>query len=158
MDTPATPGTVSRAVVEAFYAAYSRRDASRLAAFLDDAVEWTISGPVDLLPFCGTRRGKAAVLKWIGQRASYVFDGFEFVPSTVLVDGEQVARLSRMRGTRRDDGRPISFRLAQFIRFRNGKVIEYISIIDSFDAVEQMLGHPLDVHDDLKATDQLVAV
>ena len=53
---------VPRALVEAFYKAYAARDAAKVAEFLDDDVEWTISGPVDVLPFCGTRHGKAAVL------------------------------------------------------------------------------------------------
>jgi ketosteroid isomerase-like protein len=35
-----------------------------------------------------------------------------------------------------DIGRKISHRIAQFVRFENGKVVEYVSIIDSFDAVE----------------------
>jgi hypothetical protein len=31
------------------------------------------------------------------------------------------------------------------LRFRDGKVIENLSLLDSFDAVEQVLGHPLNV-------------
>ena len=34
-----------------------------LATYLDDEVVWTISGPVDILPFCGQRVGKDAVMK-----------------------------------------------------------------------------------------------
>ena len=34
-----------------------------LAAYLDDDVVWTISGPVDILPFCGQRVGKDVVMK-----------------------------------------------------------------------------------------------
>jgi hypothetical protein len=60
-----------------------------------------------------------------------------------------------MSGRRRDDGRIISYRLAHFLRFRDGKMIENVSLIDSFDAAEQILGHPLDVHDgyDVDLTD-----
>ena len=29
------------------------------------------------------------------------------------------------------------------MRFRDGKVVENVSLIDSFDAAEQVLGHPL---------------
>ncbi len=53
------PDAVPRALVEAFYRTYATRDAGRIAEFLDDDVMWTISGPVDVLPFCGTHRGKA---------------------------------------------------------------------------------------------------
>ena len=51
-------GPVPRAVVEAFYRALADRDVGTLATYLDDDVVWTISGPVDILPFCGQRVGK----------------------------------------------------------------------------------------------------
>ena len=57
---------VPRAVVEAFYHALSVRDMAALVNFLDDDVVWTISGPVDILPFCGQRVGKGLVMKLLG--------------------------------------------------------------------------------------------
>jgi ketosteroid isomerase-like protein len=158
MDHPATQNAVSRTVVEAFYAAYSDRNFGKLAGFLADDVEWTISGPVGVLPFCGTQRGKAAVLKWLDRQVPDVFRAFSFMPSSMLVDGDQVARLNRVCAKRRQDGLAISYRLAQFIRFRENKVIEYVSIIDNFDAVEQVLGHELNVHDDIKIDGDLITL
>ena len=70
----------------------------------------------------------------------------------MLVDGDRVATLNRLVARRRTDGRVISYRLAHFMRFRDGKVIENLSLIDSFDAVEQVLGHPLAVHDGRRTT------
>ena len=55
-------------------------------------------------------------------------------------------------------GQKISYRLAHFMRFRNGKVVENISLIDSFDAVEQVLGHPLNVHSGHAGAGNLVEV
>jgi ketosteroid isomerase-like protein len=138
--------SVPRSVVEAFYRAYAARDAKRVAEFLDDDVEWTISGPVDLLRFCGTRRGKAAVIEIIERLVPAVFEVFSFVPDALLVDGDRAASLNRLAARSRDDGRVISYRLSHFLRFRDGKVIENVSLIDSFDAVEQVIGHPLNVH------------
>jgi ketosteroid isomerase-like protein len=158
MGSPAISQPVSRAVVEAFYAAYADRDVDRIAPFLDDNVEWTISGPVDVLPFCGTRHGNAAVLELIERLVPEVFQVFCFVPSSMLVDGDQVATLNRLWAKRSDDGRVISYRLAHFVRFRDGKVVENLSLIDSFDAVEQVLGHPLAVHDSRPREGDLVAV
>jgi ketosteroid isomerase-like protein len=137
---------VPRSVVDAFYKAYAARDAKKMAEFIDDDVEWTISGPVDLLPFCGTRRGKAAVLDLIERLVPEVFVVFSFVPDSTVVDGDQVATLNRLSARRTDDGRVISYRLAHFMRFRDGKVVENLSLLDSFDAVEQVLGHPLTAH------------
>jgi ketosteroid isomerase-like protein len=149
---------VSRAVVDAFYAAYADRDIERIAPFLDDNVEWTISGPVDVLPFCGVRHGKAAVLELIERLVPEVFRVFCFVPSSMLVDGDHVATLNRLWAKRSDDDRVISYRLAHFIRFRDNKVIHNLSLIDSFDAVEQVLGHPLAVHDRRPRQGDLIAV
>jgi ketosteroid isomerase-like protein len=139
--------SVPRSVVDAFYQAYAARDAAKVAEFLDDDVEWTISGPVDVLPFCGTRYGKAAVLDIIERLVPDVFRIFSFQVDAVLIDGDRVATLNHLAARRSDDGRVISYRLAHFLRFRAGKVIENLSLIDSFDAVEQVLGVPLTAHD-----------
>jgi ketosteroid isomerase-like protein len=148
---------VSRSVVEAFYKAYASRDAAKVGQFLADNVEWTISGPVDLLPFCGTRHGKAAVLDFIDRLVPEVFRVFSFVPDVILIDGERVATLNRL-SARATDGRIISYRLAHFMRFEDGKVVENVSLIDSFDAVEQVLGHPLNVPERRAHTGNLIAI
>lgn len=150
---------VPRSLVNAFYKAYAARDATKVAEYLDDNVEWTISGPVDVMPFCGTRHGKAAVIDLIVRLVPDVFSVFSFTPESMVVDGDRAATLNRLSATRNGDGRVISYRLAHFLRFRDGKVIENISLIDSFDAAEQVLGHRLAVHDDRSADlDNLVAV
>ena len=149
---------ITRALVEAFYKAYAERDADKIGQFLADDVEWSISGPVDVLPFCGTRHGKAAVLDMVGRLIPEVFRIFSFVPDAMLVDGDQAATLSRLTA-RSGDGRVISYRLAHFVRFRAGKIVRNLSIIDSFDAVEQVLGHPLDVHEcERREAGNLIAV
>jgi ketosteroid isomerase-like protein len=135
--------SVPRNVVDAFYAAYAARDVARVADFLHGDVEWTISGPIDLLPFCGTHRGKAAVIDLIARQVPRVLQTFSFVPETILVDGDRMAMLNRQSARHTRDGRAISFRVANFMRFRDGKVVRNLSLIDSFDAVEQVLGHPL---------------
>jgi ketosteroid isomerase-like protein len=137
---------VTRATVEAFYKAYAECDGGRVGRFLDDDIELTISGPIDVLPFCGTRRGKAAVLDLIGRKMPQVFGVSSLLPEAQLIDGDRVATLMRL-AARRADGRMVSYRLAHFIRFRDGKIVELVSLIDSFNAVEQVLGHPLDVRE-----------
>lgn len=152
------PEPVTRALVEAFYKAYAARDADQISQFLADDVEWSISGPVDVLPFCGTRHGKAAVLDMVVRLIPEVFRVFNFVSDAMLVDGDQAATLSRLTA-KSGDGRIISYRLAHFVRFRAGKIVRNLSLIDSFDAVEQVLGHPLDVHEcERHETGDLIAV
>jgi ketosteroid isomerase-like protein len=151
-------GPVPRALVEAYYQAYAARDIGKVAEFIADDVIWTISGPVDLLGFCGTRHGKAAALDMIGRQITEVYHVTSFESETMLIDGERVATVNRLSARLAADGRAISFRVAHFLHFRDGKIIENISIIDSFNAVEQVLGHPLDVHVGHPARDNRAAV
>ena len=150
--------SVPRAVVEAFYHALSIRDMGTLATFLDDQVTWTISGPVDILPFCGQRVGKDVVMKLLVRDIPTLLSGRRFVAKTILVDGDRAAVLGKLTATKRDGGRAISYRVAHFIQFRDEKVIDYVSIIDSFDAVEQMLGYSLDAHDGYRVDGNIVTV
>src|SRR6185312_1334748 len=150
---------VSRALVDAFYEAYAARDLDRVADFLADDVKWTISGPVDMLLFCGTRSGKAAVLDMMRRVVPQVFTIFSFVADTLLIDGDKVATLNRLSARLKEGDRVITYRLAHFMRFRGGKVVENLSLIDSFDVVEQLLGHHIGFEDVVVADERgLIAV
>jgi ketosteroid isomerase-like protein len=148
---------VPRSVVEAFYQVYAARDVDKIAQYLHDEVKWTISGPVDLLPFCGTHYGKAAVIDLVRRQVPQVLRTFSFMPEAFLVQGDQAAMLSRRSSRSTVDGRAISFRVANFMRFLDGKLVENLSLIDTFDVVEQVLGHQLTVPSGPRG-DDLVAV
>jgi ketosteroid isomerase-like protein len=149
--------SVPRSLVEAFYRAYAARDHDTVADFLDDDVNWTISGPVDLLRFCGTRHGKAAALDMMARVVPQVFRIFSFVHEAILIDGDRVASLNRLSATLGE--RVVSYRLAHHLRFRDGKIVEMLSLIDSFDAVQQVLGRPFATSDRIAADEgDLVAV
>ena len=150
--------SVSRAVVDRFYDIYAGQDAGKLGPLLDDDIEWLISGPVDVLSWCGTRRGKAAVIDLVDRIMPALFRVVSFVRSSTLVDGDRSATLNRLTIRREGDGRVISYRLAHFMQFRDDKVVSILSLIDSFDAVEQMLGHALSVHAEAAEAGDVVAV
>jgi ketosteroid isomerase-like protein len=158
MEVNATSRSVSREVVEKFYHALATRDMETLATYLDDDVVWTISGPVDILPFCGRRVGKDVVMDLLQRDIPTLLEGRRFIPQTMLVDGDSAAVLGKLSATKRAEGRAISYRIAHFIRFRNEKVIDYVAIIDSFDAVEQMLGYSLDTYDGYRVEGNIVTV
>src|SRR3569833_1814743 len=110
----------TRELVEAFYRAYTARDGAAMAPFLADDVEWTISGPVDLLPFCGTRRGKEAVISLDDNCVPAVFS---VVLDQMLVDGDCAATLNRV-SARGHGGQDSSYRAAHFFRVADGKLLE----------------------------------
>jgi ketosteroid isomerase-like protein len=155
--------TVARSTVQAFYQAYVSLDSARVEPFLDDDVDWSISGPVDVLAFCGQRRGKAAVIEMFDRLFPNAFRVTGFEPQSLLIDGERAALLFTLSGVTHVTNRKVSYRVAHFLRFRDDKVFEFRSIIDSFDAAEQVLGHAINLSQyksgsELNAAGDLIAV
>lgn len=136
---------LSREFVEDFRKVYAARDMIKVASYLHDDVEWTISGPIEYLRFCGTHRGKAAVLDLWMNRIPTVLRTFRFEAESVVIDGNHVAMLHRQSARRTIDGRVVNYRVANFMQFEGGKLIKNLSFLDTFDAVEQLLGQRIQV-------------
>ncbi len=56
----------------ALHRAINERQPEDLEALIDEDVDWAIYGPIDMFPFFGARRGKAAVLEVVRQIADNV--------------------------------------------------------------------------------------
>ena len=136
---------VTRQLVHDYYQARLSRDPARLAAFLDDDIQWSIAGPVDLMPFCGQRRGKQAVIDAIVRHVPSQLEVTDMELDEVLVDGDRAATFSRLTARHTRTGRVITYRCANFLHFRNNRIIRFHGLMDTFDAAEQMLGHAIDV-------------
>ena len=61
----------TRAAVTNLYAAYARGDGARMAALIDDDVDFVIYGPLQVFPFAGHHRGKGAVLEAHGRLVEF---------------------------------------------------------------------------------------
>jgi ketosteroid isomerase-like protein len=133
-----------RVVVRDLYAAYRERNSERLAALVDDDIDWIIYGPIEVFPFVGQKRGKAAVIETFAIIAS-LYDVDSFEPEVTVVDGDQAAVLVNATFVQRSSGRKLRVRLANFLRFRDGRLVRFREFFDSFDAVEQALGRVLPV-------------
>ena len=56
----------TRAAVTNLYAAYARGDGERMAALIDDDVDFVIHGPLQVFPFAGHHRARAPYWKrWV---------------------------------------------------------------------------------------------
>jgi ketosteroid isomerase-like protein len=133
-----------RGFVRAFCDALLSHDSKKLSEMLDDDVDWIIFGPVDLFPFFGQRRGKAAVLAMFAELdSSLTLKSCDRDSS--LIESEQAASLSKLTAVHKASGRTLSLRLAQFAQFRDGKVVRLRAVFDSFDAAEQALGREIDL-------------
>jgi predicted ester cyclase len=106
-------------------------------------VDWLITGPIELLQFCGQRRGKAEVLDTLVRVMPSIMRVSKVELASLVIDGDSAATFSRLTGKLCGTGRVISYHQAQFLQFSNRKIVHYRAIIDSLDAAEQMIGHPI---------------
>ena len=141
---------VLRKLVRDFSQARMSRDPARIASFLDDDVTWSIFGPVDLIPFCGQRHGKQAVVDAIVRLAPTLLTVTKLEFEDLLIDGDRAASFYRVTAVQTCTERIMSYQRAEFIRFRDNKIMSYRAIMDSFDVAEQVLGHPIDLSHSVK--------
>jgi ketosteroid isomerase-like protein len=149
---------VTRELVHDYYQARVSRDPARIGPFLDDDIHWSIAGPVDLMHFCGERRGKQAVIDAIVRHVPSQLEVTGMELEEVLIDGDRAATFSRLTARQISTGRTITYRCANFLHFRDNRIIRFHALIDSFDAAEQMLGHAIDVSVGEAAADDQVMV
>lgn len=133
---------LTHATVDALYDAYERRDFQRFAAMLHDDIDWVIFAPVAFFPFAGPRRGPHAVLKALaGIAEQYALESYK--REVIIVEGDRAAVMSDVSFRQRATDRTLRFRLANFLRFQEGRLIEFREFTNTFDVVEQALGREI---------------
>src|ERR1700729_3960146 len=126
----------------ALHRAINERQPEDLEALIDDDVDWAVYGPIDMFPFLGARRGKAAVLEVIRQIADN-FRVHRFDRETIMLGVDSASSMLRYSLTALDADKPISLRVAHFAQFKAGRLSSIRVLLDSFDLVEQALGRPI---------------
>ena len=126
----------------ALHRAINERQREDVEALIDEDVDWAIYGPIDMFPFFGARHGKAAVLEVIRQIADNV-RVHRFDRELIMLGAESAASMLRYSLTLLDANKPISLRLAHFAQFKAGRLANIRILVDTFDLVEQALGHPI---------------
>jgi ketosteroid isomerase-like protein len=134
--------SATHAIVHELYDAYERRDFERVATLIHDDIDWVIYAPVGVFPFAGPRRGRKNVLEAMARIAeSYALERYK--REIVIVEGDRAAVMSDVSFKQRATDRMLRFRIANFLRFQDGRIIEFREFINSFDVVEQALGREL---------------
>jgi ketosteroid isomerase-like protein len=128
----------------ALHRAINDRQTDDLEALIDEDVDWAIYGPIDMFPFLGARRGKAAVLEVIRQIAENV-RVHRFDRESIMLGVDSASSLMRYSLTALDSHKPISLRLAHFAQFKAGRLLSIRVLVDTFDLVEQALGRPINL-------------
>ncbi|MDO8399830.1 MAG: nuclear transport factor 2 family protein [Bradyrhizobium sp.] len=126
----------------ALHRAINERRFEDLEALIDDDVDWTIYGPIDMFPFFGARRGREAVVDVVRQIAHNV-RVHRFDRETIMLGVDSAASMLRYSLTALDSDKPLSLRVAHFAQFRAGRLLNIRILVDTFDLVEQALGRPI---------------
>jgi ketosteroid isomerase-like protein len=123
--------------LSAFYRGYITRDAALLDA---------VAGPSDQIDFFGYRRGKDAVIELITRVMPCYLHLVDIEIEHLVLQGERAAVYGHLRGRQRETGRFIRYRGSHFFRAKEGRIVSCRGIADTFDAAEQVVGHPIDVN------------
>jgi ketosteroid isomerase-like protein len=126
----------------ALHRAINERQFADLETLIDEDVDWAIYGPIDMFPFFGARRGKAAVIEVIKRIADNVRVR-RFERESIMLGADSASSMMRYSLTALDSNKPISLRLAQFAQFKAGRLASIRVLVDTFDLVEQALGRPI---------------
>jgi len=126
----------------ALHRAINERRQEEVADLIDEEVDWAIHGPVEMFPFLGARRGKAAVLEVLRQIADNV-RVHRFDRETIMLGVDSAASMLRYSLTALDSNKPISLRIAHFAQFKAGRLLSIRILIDTFELVEQALGRSI---------------
>jgi ketosteroid isomerase-like protein len=128
----------------ALHAAINDGELEQLEAVLDDDVDWAIYGPIDMFPFLGARRGKDAVLEVCRQIAKH-FNVRRLDREAVMLGEDQAASMVRYSLLSTASGKQVSVRAANFAQFKRGRLSCLRVVLDTFDLVEQSLGHSINL-------------
>src|SRR5437879_8629289 len=91
----------------AVHSAINERQFQDLEALIDEDVDWAIYGPVEMFPFFGARRGKAAVLEVIRQIADNLRI-HRFDRESIMLGVDSGASMMRYSLTVLDSDKPVS--------------------------------------------------
>lgn len=134
-----------RSLVYELCMAFRRGDVDWIFHRLHEDVVFTSYAPIPAFPTSGRKRGRAAVCESI--RAMHAgFEILSYAPLMTLVEESDAAVLVTTRLKQRESGRIIQLLLAHFLKFEAEKILEFREFMDSFDAVEQVLGRELNFH------------
>lgn len=130
--------------LDALYRAIRSGHADFVINAFDENIEYLSYAPSKVFPYLGHHRGKDNVAASL--RA--IFDAYEFLtydPISMVVEGDDAAVMIFARAHHRATGRKIQIIIAHFVRFKGSRIVEVREFMDSFDAVQQLLGRELEL-------------
>jgi ketosteroid isomerase-like protein len=125
-----------------FLNAYYGGDSKAALKCCDDDVLCMVYLPVELFPYLGPRRGKAALAEVLELHEAR-FSERRFNVKLMVADGNSAAVILDVAFTKRADGRVVQLTTGTFYTLRRGLIAEMRTFMDTVDAIEQLTGRDL---------------
>ena len=133
---------IHRQRVLKFLDAFYSGDIEGAVACCDEELDSITYAPIELFPHLGHKHGRDWVEQAIRtQQQRYSSRKYEI--RFLAVDGIRVATTQIVSLRKRSDDRVVHLEVAELFTLRNGRILEHRSFFDSFDLVQQVLGHDL---------------
>jgi len=126
------------------YAAYAEGRIDDALTSFGDEVTMISYAPVDVFPYLGRKQGKAAIAATM-RSAHSEFEYLGYTPVFMVTENETAAAIVLARLRQRTTGRIIQLFVADFFRLENDRIVELREFMDSFDAVQQVLGREIEL-------------
>ena len=132
--------------IYAVYEAFSAGNFDILSEMFDEQVDFESNAPVEVFPYLGRLIGRAAVIRAL--RAVHgEFESIVFIPLRIIIDSQSAGVVVSVQLKQRTTQRAVRLFAAHFLRFNNNRIVEYRAFLDTFEAVQQVLGRELDTND-----------
>jgi ketosteroid isomerase-like protein len=130
--------------IYAVYEAFSAGNFDILSEMLDEQVDFESNAPTDVFPYLGRLIGRAAVIRAL--RAVHgEFESIIFIPLRIIIDSQSAGVVVSIQAKQRTTQRAVRLFAAHFLRFNDNRIVEYRAFLDTFEAVQQVLGRELDI-------------
>lgn len=133
-----------RAKLYDLYAAFGEGKIDIVLNSFDEHAVFTSYAPIDVFPHLGRQSGRIAIAATMTNMHAE-FEHLAYQPIFVVAEKDAAAAIIMVRLRQHSTGRIIHILTVHFIQFRDGKISELREFMDSFDAVQQVLGRELDI-------------
>jgi ketosteroid isomerase-like protein len=137
-----TPYEQTRAFLTELYVSYTRGDIGPTLDAMADDILFEYIGPPDIFPFCGPRRGKAAMLEAVAGIAGH-FDIVSLEVKRVLVDQEGYVAILNAQFRSKTTGMIMACELVDVAVTDGEKIIELREYWDVEGVTQQLMGKKL---------------
>jgi ketosteroid isomerase-like protein len=121
-------------IVQSMYAAFAKGDIAAIMERVAPEIEWTMEGPASI-PLAGRRKGHDQVRKFFQEMATTQTE-HKLTIDDIVAQGDTVMSTGRFAARVNATGKRIDCAVAHIFKFRAGKVVKFLDIVDTAQMVE----------------------